>query len=119
MAGRARNRERVVNAIQRLLEGGDTEHWVERLARHGIVVAGVQTLDRALDGDIARDRAMVAVVPTADGPLRLVGNPIHIHDHQPEYRPPPLLGEHDAVLLEATRRPPAAAIRRSLPATDP
>ena len=47
-------------------------------ARSGIPVGAVADLGDALDGDLARSRGMVVSVDTADGPLRLVGNPIHV-----------------------------------------
>ena len=72
------------------------------LGREGIVISGVETLAKALDGDLAASRNMVAVIPTPDGPLRVVGNPIKLSGHKPHYTPPPLLGEHtDEVLAGA------------------
>ena len=65
----------------------------------GIVISGIETLDSALDGELAASRNMVAVIPTPDGPLRVVGNPIKLSDHAPTYAPPPMLGEHDDDVL--------------------
>ncbi len=99
MAARSANRSTVVSAIEGLLMTDDTNAWVERLAPQGIVIAGVHTLDDALDGDLVRFRDMVVSVATPRGVLRFVANPIRF-DGKDEtvYREPPLLGEHDAAL---------------------
>jgi CoA:oxalate CoA-transferase len=99
MAARAENRETVIEAVSALLRTRTTEDWVARLGGEGIVVSGVETLDRALDGDMAAAREMIAVIPTPDGALRVVGNPIKMPDHPPRYGLPPLLGEHTDEVL--------------------
>ena len=99
IAARSENRDEVIAATAALMKTRDTAAWVELLGAEGIVVSGIETLESALDGDIAATRQMVAVIPTPDGPLRVVGNPIKLSDHGAHYTPPPLLGEHtDAVL---------------------
>ncbi|HRP95338.1 MAG TPA: CoA transferase [Rhodocyclaceae bacterium] len=99
MAGRSANRSAVVAAIGAVLADDTNAHWVGRLAPLGIVVAGVQTLDAALESDLTRDRAMVVTIRTAaDGDIRVVGNPIKCSGFATEYRAPPLLGEHNAEL---------------------
>jgi crotonobetainyl-CoA:carnitine CoA-transferase CaiB-like acyl-CoA transferase len=99
MKARAANRDLVIEAVQTLLLQRDTAHWVERFSRHGLVVAGVETLDQALEGELARSRDMVAAIPTPDGVIRVVGNPIKITGHETRYGRPPLLGEHTEELL--------------------
>lgn len=95
MDGRAQNRDTVVAAIDELMLTRTTDAWVADLAPLGIVVAGVETLDQALGSDLCRARGMVISIPTPDGPLRAIGNPIKIVGQDPNFRPPPLLGEHD------------------------
>lgn len=92
MEGRGRHRRLVVDAIQAVLRQGDTDIWVERFAPLGVVVAGVQSLDTALESDLTRSREMVITVPTPDGSIRMVGNPIKCHGYEPDYTAPPLLG---------------------------
>ena len=53
-------------------------------------------------------REMIAVIPTPDGALRVVGNPIKMADHPPRYGLPPLLGEHTDEILGT---PPAKAAK--------
>jgi crotonobetainyl-CoA:carnitine CoA-transferase CaiB-like acyl-CoA transferase len=99
MQARHANREEVVAAVAELMRTNDTASWVERLLRHDIVVAGVERLEDALDGELARARDMVATISTPDGPLRVVGSPFHISGFEQHYAAPPLLGEHNATLL--------------------
>jgi crotonobetainyl-CoA:carnitine CoA-transferase CaiB-like acyl-CoA transferase len=37
---------------------------------------------------------MVVEIPTPDGPIRAVGNPIKLDGCETRYQAPPLLGEH-------------------------
>jgi len=103
MAERSRNRVLVVDAIQAVLLAATTARWVERLAPLGIVVAGVQSLDAALESDLTRERTMVVTIPTPEGALRVVGNPIKCDGHETPYRPPPLLGEHNGEVLPSRK----------------
>lgn len=99
MAARAKHRELIVTEISNLLLTDDTAVWIDKLAPQGIVVAGVQALDDALDGALATDREMVVTVSTRDGPLRLVANPIRFDGEDlTRYAEPPLLGEANAQL---------------------
>lgn len=99
MVARGENREEVIGLTAELMKTRDTAEWVDVLGRAGLVISGVETLPQALDGDLAASRDMIAVIPTPDGPLRVVGNPIKLSDHQQTYTPPPMLGEHTEELL--------------------
>lgn len=93
MQARTANRETVIACIQDVLSTDKTDAWVERLAPLGVVVAGVRSLDEALESGLTRSRDMVVSVPTAHGEIRMVGNPIKLQDHIQTYGPPPLPGE--------------------------
>ncbi len=93
MAARAANREAVIEAVSEVLAQETTAHWVARLSAVGIVVSGIDSLDAALD---AAAPDMIATV--ADG-IRSTANPLKITGYTPDYRPPPLLGEHEDELL--------------------
>ncbi|UQG62644.1 CoA transferase (plasmid) [Marinobacter sp. M3C] len=93
MEARAANREAVITNVQEVLSTDTTDAWVERLGPLGVVVAGVQSLDMALESDLTRSREMVVSVPTEHGEIRMVGNPIKLQDHVQTYGPPPLAGE--------------------------
>ena len=98
MQGRSANRAAVVDAVAGVLVQGPTRAWVDRLAPLGLVVAGVQTLPDALTSDLVAERGMVVTLPTREGRLRAVGNPIRIAGQSTRYGPPPLHGEHDGLL---------------------
>jgi crotonobetainyl-CoA:carnitine CoA-transferase CaiB-like acyl-CoA transferase len=108
MNARSENRDAVISAVGELMKTQTTAQWVDTLGNEGLVVSGVETLDNALDGDIAASREMIAVISTPDGALRVVGNPIKMVDHPPRYGLPPLLGEHTDEILGT---PPAAAAK--------
>jgi len=108
MDARMRHRDEIVAEVAELMKTRTTAEWIEALSARDIVVSGVETLERALEGDIVGSRDMIAVIPTPDGPLRLVGNPIRMPDHPPRYGLPPLLGEHNEELLT----PPPATVKK-------
>jgi len=93
MSARTANREAVIADIQAILATAPTDSWVERLAPLGVVVAGVQSLEEALESELTRSRQMVITVPTPHGEIRMVGNPIKLPGQPTHYTPPPLLNE--------------------------
>ncbi len=99
VAARGDNRTEVIALTAELMKTRDTADWVDVLGRQGLVISGVETLAQALDGELAASRDMIAVIPTPDGPLRVVGNPIKLSDHRQTYAAPPLLGEHSEEIL--------------------
>ncbi len=108
MDGRMRHRDEIVAEVAELMKTRTTAEWIEALSARDIVVSGVETLEQALEGDMVGTRDMIAVIPTPDGPLRMVGNPIRMPDHPPRYGLPPLLGEHNEELLT----PPLATVKK-------
>jgi crotonobetainyl-CoA:carnitine CoA-transferase CaiB-like acyl-CoA transferase len=98
MASRSANRDALLAEVGALLASDTTLHWIERLTPLGLVVAPVETLPDALQSEHTQARGMVAEIPTEAGPLRLVANPIKNVGTTEEYGPPPLLGEHNAML---------------------
>lgn len=99
MAGRTRNRATVIAEIEALLLTETTQDWMNRFTPLGLVVAGVETLDQALDSDLTAHRNMVVSIPAQDANLQVVGNAIKIVGEDPYYTPPPLLGEHNDAFL--------------------
>ena len=100
IAARNRNRKKVIADVAAVLAQEDTDHWVERLLPLGVVVAGVTTLDLALQNDQTKARNMIVDIPTGDDMLHLVGNPIKIDGTAQEFIPPPRLGQDNDSLLE-------------------
>lgn len=107
MRARSENRALVLAELEAVLRSGTTAGWIARLSPLGLVVAGVETLDQALESDLTRARGMVVTVGTGEGELRLVGSPIHIEGRPASYAPPPKLGEHTHLFAPAPV--PAAA----------
>jgi CoA:oxalate CoA-transferase len=100
MAARSSNRAAVLAALEPLFRGDTTASWSARLAPLGVVAAPVESLEQALASDLVRERDMVVAIECAEGIIRAVGNPVRITGERREYGPPPLLGEHNALLLE-------------------
>ena len=117
MAARRENRDRVLAELAPLFRGDTTASWTARLAPLGVVVAPVETIEQALASDLARERDMVVAIECPDASLRAVGNPIRIGGVQQKYGPPPLLGEHNAELMQRCGAGTGSAqARESLPA---
>ena len=99
MAARRHNRAAVLAALEPLFKSDTTASWSARLAPLGVVVAPIESLAQALSSELAHERGMIAAIECAAGTIRAVGNPIRIDSTPREYGPPPLLGEHNALLL--------------------
>ncbi|GMU78033.1 MAG: CoA transferase [Acidimicrobiia bacterium] len=100
---RAANRDELIPLLSARLLESSTHEWVTRLQAQGVPAGPVHDLGEALDGDVTRARGTIVAVDTADGPLRMVGNPIRIEGFTPSYRVAPRLHEHtDEVLRDLT-----------------
>ena len=86
MAERAANRDEVLAVVSAALATDTAIGWEARLQPLGIPAAAVRTLPEALE-------ALPEIVVSA-GDYRLVGSSIRVDGYEPDYRPPPLLGEH-------------------------
>jgi CoA:oxalate CoA-transferase len=86
MAERAVRRDEVLELVTAALATDSAVNWEARLKPLGIPAAAVRTLPEALD-------ALPELVVSA-GKYRLVGSSIKVDGYQPDYRPPPALGEH-------------------------
>jgi crotonobetainyl-CoA:carnitine CoA-transferase CaiB-like acyl-CoA transferase len=86
MAERAANRDEVLSFVSAVLATDTALGWEARLRPLGIPAAAVRTLPAAL-------AATPEVVVTA-GNYRLVRSSIRVVGYEPEYGPPPTLGEH-------------------------
>ncbi|CAN5591087.1 CoA transferase [soil metagenome] len=86
MAERSANRDEVLAVVSAALATDTAIDWEARLRPLGIPAAAVRTLPEALE-------ATPEVVVSA-GDYRLVGSSIRVDGYQPDYRPPPRLGEH-------------------------
>jgi crotonobetainyl-CoA:carnitine CoA-transferase CaiB-like acyl-CoA transferase len=85
MTQRVASRDEVLAVVIAALASDTAAGWERRLRPLGVPAAAVRTLPEALK---ATPEAVVSA-----GDYRLVGNPIHIGGYQPDYRPPPQLGD--------------------------
>lgn len=85
MAERSARRDEVLEVVTAALAGDTAAGWEARLRPLGIPAAAVRTLPEAL-----KERPEMVV---AAGDFRLVGSPIRVAGYEPDYRPPPGLGE--------------------------
>ncbi|MGH3636016.1 CaiB/BaiF CoA transferase family protein [Mycobacterium sp.] len=85
MAERVARRSEVLAVVAAALATDSAANWEARLHPLSVPAAAVRTLPEAL-------KATPEVIVNA-GDFRLVGNPIRVAGYQPDYRPPPTLGE--------------------------
>jgi crotonobetainyl-CoA:carnitine CoA-transferase CaiB-like acyl-CoA transferase len=98
-AARGRHREEVLGALSARFAERTTAEWLATL-RGVVPVAPVRSLEQALDAEELGDREMLAEYEhPVFGRVRSVGLPLHVSDHEPEYRPGPLLGADTEALL--------------------
>ncbi len=98
MHARSQHRVELVALLTARLATASAVDWADRLRPLGIAVSAVVGLDVALESDYVARRGMVVTIPTEDGPLRMVGNPIRTSESA-DFRPPPRLHEHTQELL--------------------
>jgi crotonobetainyl-CoA:carnitine CoA-transferase CaiB-like acyl-CoA transferase len=98
MHARNENRAELIALLTAKLAGAGAVDWAERLRPLGLAVGAVVGLDSALDSDYVARRGMIVSIDTAEGPLRMVGNPIRTEGVS-DFTPPPRLHEHTNELL--------------------
>jgi crotonobetainyl-CoA:carnitine CoA-transferase CaiB-like acyl-CoA transferase len=97
-AGRSRNRDALKVEIEAALTTRPAAAWLAHMQH--LPAGGVRTVDQALQAPEVLEREMVRHVPDGDGQLDLLGTPFKFVDsNMPEFRPPPLLGEHTDEVL--------------------
>jgi CoA:oxalate CoA-transferase len=89
MAERAANRDEVLAVVTTALAADSAVGWEARLRPLGIPAAAVCSLPEALES--------TPEVVISAGDYRLVRSPIRVVGYEPEYGPPPRLGEHTPV----------------------
>jgi crotonobetainyl-CoA:carnitine CoA-transferase CaiB-like acyl-CoA transferase len=102
MHARDEHRDALLAELAAILKGASAEEWTARLRPLGIPVGPVADLGDVLDGELVQAREMVVSVATDNGPLRMVGNPIHISGVPRDLGAPPRLHEHTDEVLGAT-----------------
>jgi CoA:oxalate CoA-transferase len=99
-AARRANRTHVIESVAALLSRTSAREWARRLIPLGIVAAEVGSLEDALASEQTAARNMIIEIPTPDGSIRSVGNPIKISGAGQPNRAPPRLGEHNDLIAK-------------------
>jgi len=100
-ADRLRHRAELVALLERVFVTRDAEFWLERLRVADIPCGPINEVDEALNDPQLLARGMIVeLMHPAVGPVRSVGNPVHLADTPVGYRlPPPMLGQHTGEVL--------------------
>ncbi len=99
MHARSENRKELLDGLGAILKQASAAEWEERLRPLDLPVGEVKELADVLESELVSSRRMVVSIDTAEGPLRMIGNPIRIEGARTEYRPPPRLHEHTSDLI--------------------
>jgi crotonobetainyl-CoA:carnitine CoA-transferase CaiB-like acyl-CoA transferase len=99
MHARHDNRVALLELLSPVLMESSAAEWVARLRPLGLAVGAVAELGDVLDGDLAAERGMIVTLPTAEGPLRMLANPVRFDGDRGTYHLPPRLHEHTDELI--------------------
>jgi formyl-CoA transferase len=100
-ADRVRNRGELIPLLDDLFRQFEIKHWLSILGILGVPCGPINTIDQVMDDPQVLARQMVVEVdhPSA-GLIKMVASPLKIPTAPPVVRlPPPLLGEHSALIL--------------------
>jgi formyl-CoA transferase len=103
---RMAHREALAGEITSALAHGTTAEWVDRLLAVGVPAGPIQDYEQVFADPHTAARGMVEVIThPVEGPVRTLGFPVKLSDTPLQIRrPPPLLGQHTAEILEELRR---------------
>jgi formyl-CoA transferase/CoA:oxalate CoA-transferase len=100
-ADRLSHRAELIPLLERIFMTRDAEFWLERLRAADIPCGPINEVDEALNDPQLLARGMIVeLMHPAAGPVRSLGNPVHLADTPVDYRlPPPMLGQHTGEVL--------------------
>jgi crotonobetainyl-CoA:carnitine CoA-transferase CaiB-like acyl-CoA transferase/enoyl-CoA hydratase/carnithine racemase len=95
----------LVTVLERALAGATTERWTEQLLQAGVPAGPILDYAQVFSHAHTQARHMVEVVEHPnEGSIRTIGFPLKLSDTPARVRkPPPLLGQHTAEILETIR----------------
>ena len=98
---RLRHRDELVGLLEQIFAARDAEFWLERLRAADVPCGPINEVDEALNDPQVLARGMIVELPhPTAGPVRSLGNPVHLGDTPVSYRlPPPTLGQHTGEIL--------------------
>ncbi|MBV7333995.1 CoA transferase [Chloroflexi bacterium TSY] len=96
-ADRNANRTELISLLEEILMTQDADYWIEQFVANQIPAGPINYPDEILEDEHIHARGMVVDIDhPLLGPIRNIGNPIHMSETPPTYRQhPPLLGEHN------------------------
>jgi crotonobetainyl-CoA:carnitine CoA-transferase CaiB-like acyl-CoA transferase len=99
---RSKNRTKLNALINSLTRNDTAEAWIGRLNEAGIPCGEINTIDKVFENPQVRHLGIATdIVSQERGPTQMVGQPILMSRSKSTLRrPPPLLGQHSAELLE-------------------
>ena len=98
---RLRNRESLIEELEREFAKRDSEDWIETMLAHGIPAGPILTYPEAFEGEHGRHRRMCMEIDhPMEGKVNNIGFPVKMSGTpQQVRRHPPLLGEHNEEIL--------------------
>lgn len=103
-AARVRNRWAVTETLNEIFRSRPSAYWLDHLERLKIGCGPINSLEQVFSDPQVNSRGMVhemAHPATGATPVKLIANPIKMSASPPTYRrPPPVLGEHTAEVLQ-------------------
>jgi crotonobetainyl-CoA:carnitine CoA-transferase CaiB-like acyl-CoA transferase len=100
-AARVGNRQLVTDTLTPLMKTRRTTEWVEALEALKIGCGPINTLEQVFADPHVQARGMVVEMRHPTGPIEVIANPVKLSATPPDYRlPPPVLGEHNAAILQ-------------------
>ena len=100
MPDRVQRREEMNALVAKRFAERDSKYWIARLEEFRIPCAPVNDYAQALDDPQVAHRGLIREVEhAASGKIRVVGPPWRMSKTQTDVAPPPVLGEHNAEVL--------------------
>jgi crotonobetainyl-CoA:carnitine CoA-transferase CaiB-like acyl-CoA transferase len=99
---RKQNQEEMIDAFQEVFATKPRDEWLKILVDADIVCAPVYNYaEVSSDPQVIANEYIVEINHPTEGPIRVLGNPIHLGKHKAKIGVAPLLGQHnDEVLRE-------------------
>ncbi len=100
-ADRLRHRGELIPLLEQVFAAHEADFWLERLRAADIPCGPINEVDEILNDPHLQARGMIVELlhPTV-GPVRSLGNPVHLDGTPVRYRrPPPTLGQHTEQVL--------------------
>jgi crotonobetainyl-CoA:carnitine CoA-transferase CaiB-like acyl-CoA transferase len=104
--GRVQNRGVLIPILEAMFRERSVREWSEQCAAAGVPCGPIYSIDEVFEDAQVKSRNMkIELAHATAGKMQMVANPIKMSATALEYDlPPPLLGEHNAVVLDSLIR---------------